>query len=95
MITPLAYGVSKAGLMHYSKMLSTALAPQIRVNSVSPGGIFRQQPKKFIKRYLEKTPLKRMGKEEDVSNVVVFLASELASYITGQNIIVDGGYSIS
>ena len=49
MITPLAYGVSKAGLMHYSKMLSTALAPQIRVNSVSPGGIFRQQPKNLLK----------------------------------------------
>ena len=95
MKTPLAYGVSKAGLMHYSKMLSTALAPQIRVNSVSPGGIFRHQPKKFIKRYLEKTPLKRMGKEEDVANVVIFLASSLSNYIVGQNIIVDGGYSIS
>ena len=50
MKTPLAYGVSKAGLMHYTKMLSTAVAPKIRVNSISPGGIFRNQPKKFIKR---------------------------------------------
>ena len=51
--------------------------------------------KSFIKRYLNKTPLKRMGKEDDVSNVVVFLASSLSNYITGQNIILDGGYSIS
>ena len=95
MKTPLAYGVSKGGLMHYTKMLSTALAPKIRVNSISPGGIFRNQPKNFIKRYLDKTPLSRMGHEDDVSNVVIFLSSELSSYITGQNIIVDGGYSLS
>ena len=95
MNTPLAYGVSKAGMMHYSKMLSTALAPKIRVNSISPGGIFRNQPKKFLKRYLNKTPLSRMGHENDVANAVIFLSSELSSYITGQNLIVDGGYSVS
>ena len=95
MKTPMAYGVSKAGLMHYTKMLSTALAPGIRVNSISPGGIFRNQPKKFIKRYLDKTPLSRMGHENDVANSVIFLSSELSSYITGQNLVVDGGYSVS
>jgi NAD(P)-dependent dehydrogenase (short-subunit alcohol dehydrogenase family) len=92
---PMAYGVSKAGLMHYTKLLSTALAPRIRVNSISPGGIFRNQPKKFIKRYLDKTPLLRMGHENDVANSVIFLSSELSSYITGQNLVVDGGYSVS
>jgi NAD(P)-dependent dehydrogenase (short-subunit alcohol dehydrogenase family) len=92
---PIAYGVSKAGLMHYTKLLSTALAPGIRVNSISPGGIFRNQPKKFIKRYLYKTPLSRMGHENDVANSVIFLSSELSSYITGQNLVVDGGYSVS
>ena len=92
---PMAYGVSKAGLMHYTKLLSTALAPGIRVNSISPGGIFRNQPKKFIKRYLDKTPLLRMGHENDVANSVIFLSSELSSYITGQNLVVDGGYSVS
>ena len=95
MNTPLAYGVSKAGLMHYSKMLSTTLAPKIRVNSISPGGIFRKQPKKFLKKYLSKTPLSRMGHEDDVANTVIFLSSELSSYITGQNLTVDGGYSVS
>tara|TARA_B100001057_G_C22711481_1_gene895964 strand:+ start:197 stop:949 length:753 start_codon:yes stop_codon:yes gene_type:complete len=93
MRAPLAYGVSKAGLVQYTKILSNALAPQIRVNAISPGGIFRKQPKKFIKRYLDKTPLGRMGSEADVANAVIFLSSNLSTYITGQNIIVDGGYS--
>lgn len=90
---PLAYGVSKAGLVQYTKMLSNALAPKIRVNAISPGGIFRNQPKKFIKRYLDKTPLGRMGTENDIANAVIFLSSNLSTYITGQNLIVDGGYS--
>ena len=85
--------MSKAGLVQYTKMLSNALAPKIRVNAVSPGGIFRKQPKKFIKKYLDKTPLGRMGTEDDVANAVIFLSSNLSTYITGQNIIVDGGYS--
>jgi len=95
MKTPLAYGVSKAGLMHYTKMLSTAVAPKIRVNSISPGGIFRNQPKKFVKKYLIKTPLSRMGHEDDVANATIFLSSNLSNYITGHNLVVDGGYSIA
>jgi len=95
MKNPLAYGVSKAGLMHYTKMLSTSLAPKIKVNSISPGGIFRNQPKKFVKKYLLKTPMNRMGNENDVANAVIFFASELSNYITGQNLVVDGGYSVS
>ena len=95
MKNPLAYGVSKAGLMHYTKMLSTSLAPKIKVNSISPGGIFRNQPNKFIKKYLLKTPLNRMGNENDVANAVIFFSSELSSYITGHNLVVDGGYSLS
>ena len=95
MKNPLAYGVSKAGLMHYTKMLSTSLAPKIKVNSISPGGIFRNQPNKFIKKYLLKTPLDRMCNENDVVNAVIFFSSELSSYITGHNLVVDGGYSLS
>ena len=91
----LAYGISKAGLIQFTKLTAAKLAPNIRVNSISPGGIFRKQNKSFIKRYLNKTLLKRMGKEDDVSNVVIFLSSSLSNYITGQNIILDGGYSIS
>jgi len=95
MKTPMAYGVSKAGLTHYTKMLSIALAPKVRVNSISPGGIFRNQPKKFLKRYLNKTPLARIGQENDVANTLIFFSNEIFSYITGHNLIVDGGYSLS
>jgi len=71
------------------------LGPKIRVNSISPGGIKRKQNKKFIERYKNKTSLKRMCTEDDISNAVIFLSSYMSRYITGQNIIVDGGYSIS
>ena len=90
---PLAYGVSKAGIIQYTKMLANILAPKIRVNAISPGGIFRKQPKEFVKRYLVKTPLKRMGREDDIVNAIIYLSSDLSSYITGQNLVVDGGYS--
>tara|TARA_B100001057_G_C22807650_1_gene934137 strand:+ start:648 stop:1403 length:756 start_codon:yes stop_codon:yes gene_type:complete len=90
---PLAYGVSKAGIIQYTKMLANILAPKIRVNAISPGGIFRKQPKEFVKRYLVKTPLKRMGREEDIVNAIIYLSSDLSSYVTGQNLVVDGGYS--
>ena len=55
----------------------------------------RNQPNKFVKKYLLKTPLGRMGHENDVANAVVFFSSELSSYITGHNLVVDGGYSVS
>ena len=67
---------------------------KIRVNSISPGGIIRNQPKKFIKQYVEKVPLGRMANEKDVINSVIFLASDMSNYITGQNIVVDGGISL-
>ena len=95
MISPIAYGISKGALIQMTKLLASKLSPKIRVNSISPGGIFRNQPKKFVKKYINKTLLNRMGTEEDVSNTILFLSSDLSSYITGQNLIVDGGYSLT
>ena len=95
MITPIAYGISKGALIQLTKLLASKLSPKIRVNCVSPGGIYRNQPKKFVKKYIRKTLLNRMGREEDVSNAILFLSSELSYYITGQNLIVDGGYSLT
>lgn len=95
MITPIAYGISKGALIQLTKLLASKLSPKIRVNCVSPGGIYRNQPKKFVKKYIRKTLLNRMGREEDVSNAILFLSSELSHYITGQNLIVDGGYSLT
>ncbi len=94
MITPISYGISKGASIQSTKLLASKFAPKIRVNSISPGGVFRNQPTKFVKKYINKTLLKRMVNEEDVSNAVLFLSAELSSYITGQNLIVDGSYSL-
>ncbi|MBT6733840.1 MAG: SDR family oxidoreductase [Gammaproteobacteria bacterium] len=91
---PAAYSVSKAGLIYMTKWLASTLAPNIRVNAVSPGGIERSQEKYFIKKYNKKTLLNRMATESDVSEPVLFLASNMSSYITGQNLIIDGGWTI-
>jgi NAD(P)-dependent dehydrogenase (short-subunit alcohol dehydrogenase family) len=93
--SPAAYSVSKAGLIHLTKWLATTLAPAIRVNCVSPGGISRNQPEAFVRRYSSRTPLGKMGTENDVASAACFLASPQASYITGQNLVVDGGYTLS
>lgn len=92
MANPAAYAVAKAGLIQFTKWLSKTLGPKIRINSISPGGIFRNQPSKFVKAYSNKTSLKRMAKEEDFIGIILLLASSASSYITGQNIIVDGGW---
>ena len=91
---PAAYSASKAGVNNLTRWLASNLAPKIRVNSISPGGILRKQSKKFISNYNNKTPLKRMAKESDIIGAVIFLSSDLSEYITGQDIIVDGGFSI-
>ena len=91
---PAAYSVSKAGLSYLSKWLASSLAPKIRVNSISPGGIYRDQDKLFVKKYIKKTLLKRMATEDDITGCVIFLLSSMSSYITGQDIIIDGGWGI-
>lgn len=91
---PAAYAASKGGLLQLTRWLATTLAPEIRVNAVSPGGVRRQQDEEFRRRYEDRTPLGRMAREEDVAAAVIFLASDMARYITGQNIIVDGGWTV-
>ena len=94
MNNPAAYGVSKAGLLQLTRWLATALAPEVRVNSISPGGIQRGQPESFVERYASRTPLGRMGSEEDFRGAVVYLATDLSRYVTGQDLAVDGGWGI-
>ena len=91
---PAAYSASKGGLIQLTRWLSTNLAPDIRVNIVSPGGILRDQPKKFISRYESRVPMARMATEQDLKGIFAYLSSDLSEYVTGQNIIVDGGWSI-
>jgi len=94
MASPAAYSASKAALLQLSRWLATSLAPKIRVNSVSPGGIERGQPADFVSRYENRTPMKRMGSEQDILGAVAFLLSDASQYVTGQNIVVDGGYTV-
>ena len=94
MSNPAAYSVSKAGIIHLTKWLATTLSPKIRVNCISPGGIFRDQPKNFIKRFKSTTPLNKMAKEKDMVGALIYLCSNSSSYVTGQNIIIDGGRSL-
>jgi len=91
---PAAYSASKGGLSQLTRWLSTTLAPDIRVNTISPGGIERGQPEKFKRRYISKTPLNRLGTEEDLVGAVLFLSSNMSKYVTGQDIVIDGGYSV-
>jgi len=91
---PAAYAVSKGGLIQLTRWLATTLAPDIRVNAISPGGVLRNQPKEFIQRYNARTPLGRMATEEDFKGVIAYLASDLSQYVTGQNLLVDGGWTI-
>jgi NAD(P)-dependent dehydrogenase (short-subunit alcohol dehydrogenase family) len=94
MSNPAAYNASKGGVIQLNRYLATTLAPHVRVNAISPGGIFRNQPDKFVKRYEAKTPLARMASEDDFRGAIAYLASDLSSYVTGQNLSVDGGWGV-
>jgi NAD(P)-dependent dehydrogenase (short-subunit alcohol dehydrogenase family) len=88
------YGVSKAAQIHLTKELAVRLAPDIRVNCVSFGGIKGRTDKKFEERYKALTPQQKMLEEEEVIGPVEFLVSENSKNMTGQNIKVDGGWTI-
>ena len=94
MNNPAAYSTSKGGLIQFTRWLSTTIAPDVRVNTLSPGGVFRNQSEKFVQRYEAKTPLGRMAKEDDFRGAITFLASDLSKYVTGQNLAVDGGWGV-
>ena len=90
---PAAYAASKGGVLELTRWFATVLAPEIRVNCVSPGGVWRNQPEAFQRRFMDRTPLRRMATEEDLKGAFAYLASDLSSYVTGQNLVVDGGWT--
>lgn len=91
---PVAYSAIKGGIINLSRYFASYFGKfNIRVNCLSPGGIFDNQNPDFVKRYEERVPMKRMGSPEDIAPVACFLISDGAKYITGQNIIVDGGWT--
>lgn len=91
---PAAYAASKGGLLQLTRYLAAVLAPRVRVNMMSPGGISRGQPEAFVTRYEARTPLGRMAREKDLQGVALFLASDMSAYMTGENLMVDGGWTV-
>jgi NAD(P)-dependent dehydrogenase (short-subunit alcohol dehydrogenase family) len=94
MTMPAPYSAVKSGIVSFMRYLSTSGAAHgIRANAVSPGGIENGQPASFIANYSKRTPLGRMGQPDDIVGAVVYLASPAGRYTTGQNLVIDGGWS--
>lgn len=99
--SPCNYGAAKAGVIQFTRWLAIYLAPHgIRVNCLSPGGFYDESQsvkpdyeEVFVRRYSERTPLARMGGKTDLKGGVVFLASMASEYVTGHNLMVDGGWT--
>lgn len=89
----IAYSVSKSGVINMTKFLATHLAPNIRVNCVSPGGVEFDQDEKFKKVYANLTPMKRMMKKHELNEIIAYLCSKKSSYVTGVNFVIDGGWT--
>lgn len=87
------YSATKAGVIQLTRYMAAHFGKyNIQTNSISPGGIYNGQSDNFVDNYNNKTPMKRMGKTEDISNTLDFLISDKSDYINGQNIAVDGGF---
>lgn len=95
MTMPAAYAAIKGGVINFTKYLASYYGKHnIRVNCISPGGVYDAQPAVFVKRYIQKTPLARMASQDDIAGGALYLASDAAKYVTGHNLVIDGGLSI-
>lgn len=89
------YPYTKGAMIHYTKYLASLYATRgVRFNCISPGGLFADQPEPFLSRYCAKVPMSRMANHDDTKGALLLLASDAGAYITGQNLVVDGGMSI-
>jgi NAD(P)-dependent dehydrogenase (short-subunit alcohol dehydrogenase family) len=94
--SPVEYSAIKGGILSLTRYMASYLGEYgVRVNAVSPGGVYDEQPSAFVDAYERQTPLGRMADPEDIVGAVVYLASDAAGYVTGHNLVVDGGWTSS
>ena len=94
-VKPVSYSVVKTALLGLTRYLATYWADAgVRVNAISPGGVRAEQPAEFVERLSALIPLGRMAEPDEYGGLLVFLCSEASSYITGQNLVADGGRSV-